>query len=73
MPKKIMNKTILGVIGVLFTLFGIIGTIPILLNRQYLEGLFITGLSVIIGIILLALGVLSGLASLILKMLKKRS
>ena len=54
MPKKIMNKTILGVIGVLFTLFGIIGTIPILLNRQYLEGLFITGLSVIIGIILLA-------------------
>ena len=51
---KRKNKTIWGVIGVLLTLFGIIGTIPILLNRDYIAGLIVTGLSVIIGIILLA-------------------
>ena len=54
MPKKIMNKTILGVIGVLFTLFGIIGTIPILLNRDYIIWLPLTALSVIFGVILMA-------------------
>ena len=52
MTKK--NKTVWGVIGVILTLFGITGTIPILLNREYLIGLPITGLSVIIGIILMA-------------------
>ena len=54
MMAKRKNKTIWGVIGVLLTLFGIIGTIPILLNRDYIAGLIVTGLSVIIGIILLA-------------------
>ncbi len=52
MIKK--NKTIWGVIGVILTLFGITGTIPILLNKEYLIGLPITGLSVIVGIILMA-------------------
>lgn len=51
---KRKNKTVFGVIGVLLTLFGIIGTIPIVLNRQYIGGLFLTGLSVIVGIILIA-------------------
>ncbi len=48
------NKTIWGVIGVILTLFGITGTIPILLNKEYLIGLPITGIAVIIGIILIA-------------------
>ncbi|MEK6873983.1 MAG: hypothetical protein AABW91_03985 [Nanoarchaeota archaeon] len=48
------NKTIWGVLGVILTLFGITGTIPILLNREYLIGLPITGLSVVVGIILMA-------------------
>ncbi len=52
MAKK--NKTLWGVVGVLLTLFGITGTIPILLNREYLIGLPVTGLAVIIGIILIA-------------------
>ncbi len=51
---KRKNKTVWGVIGVILTLFGIIGTIPILLNREYLIGLFVTGLSVVIGVILTA-------------------
>ena len=48
------NKTIWGVIGIILTIFGITGTIPILLNKEYLIGLPITGLSVIVGIILMA-------------------
>ncbi len=48
------NKTIWGVVGVILTLFGIMGTIPILLNREYLIGLPVTGISVIIGVILMA-------------------
>ncbi len=52
MAKK--NKTVWGVLGMLLTLFGIIGTIPILLSGEYLIGLPITGIAVIIGIILMA-------------------
>ena len=52
MAKK--NRTVWGVIGVILTLFGVIGTIPILLNREYLIGLPTTGLSVIVGIVLMA-------------------
>lgn len=52
MAKK--NKMVWGVIGLLLTLFGVTGTIPILLNREYLIGLSITGLAVIIGVILMA-------------------
>ncbi len=48
------NKTVWGVIGVLLTLFGIIGTIPILLNKEYLISLPVTGIAVIVGIILMA-------------------
>jgi len=48
------NKTLLGVTGVLLTLFGIIGTIPILINREYATGLFLTVPAVIIGVILMA-------------------
>ena len=48
------NKTIWGVIGIILTIFGITGTIPILLSREYLISLPITGLSVIVGIILMA-------------------
>ena len=51
--KKPKDKTIIGVIGVLLTLFGVIGTIPVLQNRQYLW-LIITALAVIIGVILVA-------------------
>ena len=48
------NKTVWGVIGVILVLFGVTGTIPILLNREYIIGLPMTGLAVIIGIILIA-------------------
>lgn len=48
------NKTIFGVIGVLLVLFGITGTIPILLNKEYATGLLLTVPAVIIGIILMA-------------------
>ena len=51
---KRKNKTLWGVVGVILTLFGITGTIPILLNKEYLIGLPVTGLSVIVGIILIA-------------------
>ena len=54
MPRKRQNKTVWGVIGVILTLFGIIGTIPILLNRGYIIGLPLTAVSVIAGIILIA-------------------
>jgi len=54
MPKKRKNKTVWGVIGVILTLFGIIGTIPILLNNQYHLWLPLTALSVITGVILTA-------------------
>lgn len=53
MVKK-RKKSIWGVIGVLLTLFGVTGTIPILLNKEYIIGLPITAISVIIGIILIA-------------------
>ena len=51
---KAKNKTIYGVIGVILTLFGVTGTIPILLSREYIIGLPITAVSVIIGVILIA-------------------
>ena len=51
---KRKNKTIFGVIGVLLTLFGVIATIPILLNRGYIIGLPLTAISVIVGILLIA-------------------
>jgi len=51
---KRKNKTVWGVIGIILTLFGITASIPILLNREYLVGLPITGISVIAGIILMA-------------------
>jgi len=53
MAKK-NNKTIWGVIGVILTLFGIIGAIPILITKEYVLGLPITAISVIVGIILMA-------------------
>ncbi len=51
--KKPKDKTVIGVVGVLSTLFGVIGTIPVLQNRQYIW-LVITALAVIIGVILVA-------------------
>ena len=51
------DKTVLGVIGVLLTLFGIMFTIPVLLGKDYPIGLPVTGASVIIGVILLAVAV----------------
>lgn len=44
----------MGVIGVILTLFGVTGTIPILINREYIFGLPLTALAVIGGIILIA-------------------
>ncbi len=52
--QKTKNKTVWGVIGVLLTLFGVIGTIPILLNKESLIALPLTALAVIAGIILMA-------------------
>ena len=54
MVKRSKNKSIWGVIGVLLTIFGVTGTIPVILNKEYLIGLSITGLAVIIGVILIA-------------------
>ena len=51
--KKPKDKTVIGVVGVLLTIFGIIGTIPVLQNRQYIW-LTITAIAVIIGVILVA-------------------
>lgn len=54
MTKKGKNKTVFGVIGVLLTLFGVVMTIPILVNKEYVEILFLTGISVVAGVILIA-------------------
>lgn len=51
--KKPKDKTVIGVIGVLLTLFGVIGSIPVLQNRQYIW-LIITAIAVIFGVILVA-------------------
>ena len=51
--KESDNKTVIGVTGVLLTIFGIIGTIPVLQNRQYIW-LIITAIAVILGVILVA-------------------
>ncbi|MBS3099708.1 hypothetical protein J4463_00635 [Candidatus Pacearchaeota archaeon] len=51
--RKPEDKTLLGVIGVLLTIFGILGTIPVFQNRQYLW-LIITAFAVIVGVILVA-------------------
>ena len=51
--KESVNKTVIGVIGVLLTIFGIIGAIPVLQNRQYIW-LIITAIAVILGVILVA-------------------
>ena len=51
--KESVNKTVIGVVGVLLTIFGIIGTIPVLQNRQYIW-LIITAVAVILGVILVA-------------------
>jgi len=51
--KKPSDKTVIGVVGVLLTLFGVIGAIPVLQNRQY-PWLVITAIAVILGVILLA-------------------
>jgi len=50
---KSKNKTVWGVIGVILILFGLIGTIPLILNR-YIIGLPITAIIVIVGVILIA-------------------
>lgn len=48
------NKTVWGVIGVILILFGIIGTIPILVSKEYTSWLPFTGFAVIIGVVLAA-------------------
>ncbi|PIN90042.1 hypothetical protein COU57_04705 [Candidatus Pacearchaeota archaeon CG10_big_fil_rev_8_21_14_0_10_32_14] len=54
MSRRSKNRTVWGVVGVILTLFGAIGTIPVLLNKDYILGLPLTALSVIGGIILIA-------------------
>ncbi len=51
--KDYTNKMVVGVIGVLLTIFGIIGSIPVLQNRQYIW-LIITAIAVVLGVILVA-------------------
>ena len=49
------NKTFWAVLGVIFLIFGIIGTITIAVKGQeFLQWLFITAASVIAGILLVA-------------------
>ena len=53
MTKK--NKTFWGVLGVLISIFGVLGTLFIgASGGQYLYGLPITALAVIIGVLLVA-------------------
>tara|TARA_Y100000034_G_C6567812_1_gene245965 strand:+ start:330 stop:503 length:174 start_codon:yes stop_codon:yes gene_type:complete len=51
--KKRKNKTVIGTIGVILTLFGLILTIPTILNKDYML-LILTGISAIVGVILIA-------------------
>ncbi|MFH1425569.1 MAG: hypothetical protein ABIG28_02450 [archaeon] len=51
---KRKNKTVWGVVGVVLVLFGFIGTITLLVNREYVSVLPLTGLSVIVGVTLMA-------------------
>lgn len=51
-----MKKNLIpwAVVGVILIIFGIVGSIPILLKQQYFFVLPITALAVIIGVILIA-------------------
>jgi len=51
--KNSTNKTVIGVVGVLLTIFGIMGSIPVLQNRQY-SLLIISAIAVILGVILIS-------------------
>lgn len=51
---KSKNKTVIGVIGLMLTLFGAIFTIPIAITKEYLFLLPVTMIAVIIGVILMA-------------------
>jgi len=51
---KRKKKTVWAVVGLILTLFGITGSIPSLINREYIGFLPATGVAVIIGIILMA-------------------
>ena len=51
--ERPINRTVIGVVGVLLSIFGIIGTIPVLQNRQYFW-LIVTAIAVILGVILVA-------------------
>lgn len=54
--KKLKSNLVTGVIGVIILIFGIIGTLAIAVNgEQYIYGLILTGLAVIIGVILIAI------------------
>ena len=49
------NKTVWGFIGVILTILGITGTIPLSLKGEhYVYGISITGIMIISGIILIA-------------------
>jgi len=48
------KRTVWSVMGVILVLFGLTGSIPILLNREYIWGLPATGLAVIVGVLLVA-------------------
>jgi cellobiose-specific phosphotransferase system component IIC len=55
MARKRKNKTWLGTIGIILVIFGITGTIPIILNKEYIiPGLSATSIAIVIGVILIS-------------------
>jgi hypothetical protein len=48
------DKTVLGVLGVILTVFGVMGSIPALLNKDSILSLPLTAAAVVAGIILMA-------------------
>jgi len=54
--KKTKDKTVVGVVGVLFLIFGIIGTLAVAINgEEYIYWMLFTAPAVILGVIIIAI------------------